>query len=89
MATATDPVCQMVVDISNPPGGQSEYKGRQYYFCGPGCKVAFDRDPEHVLSGLGVVLMNHSEQERSDPPKQGGILSWLKGIFGGKSLSDC
>ena len=90
MATAIDPVCRMVVDTSNPPGGQSEYQGMQYYFCGRGCKVAFDRDPEYVLSGEGVVPMEHGAPDHSEPPKGGGgIMGWLKGLFGGKTLSDC
>jgi len=42
---AIDPVCQMEVDERHPPGGTSEYKGRTYYFCAPGCKIVFDRDP--------------------------------------------
>ena len=89
MAIAIDPVCLMEVDTSSPRGGMSEYNGTRYYFCAPGCKVAFDRDPEHVLSGEGVISMDHGDQGHSDPPKQGGILGWLKGLFGGKSLSDC
>ena len=89
MATAIDPVCLMEVDTDNPPGGHSEYKGTDYYFCGPGCKVAFDRDPEHVLSGEGVVPMEHDGGHgHAEAPKRGGILAWLKGLFGGKSLSD-
>jgi YHS domain-containing protein len=28
----------------------STYKGETYYFCAPGCKAAFDRDPEKFLS---------------------------------------
>jgi YHS domain-containing protein len=39
----------MEVDTSNPPGGQSEYQGTTYYFCAPGCKVAFDQEPEKYL----------------------------------------
>lgn len=27
----------------------SEYKGKKYYFCSPGCKKAFDQDPEKYL----------------------------------------
>ena len=50
MATAIDPICQMDVDTDNPPGGQSEYQGTTYYFCAPGCKVAFDKEPEKYLS---------------------------------------
>ena len=45
MATAIDPICKMEVDTDNPPGGQSEHEGTTYYFCAPGCKVAFDDDP--------------------------------------------
>ena len=51
MATAIDPICQMDVDTGNPPGGQSEHEGTTYYFCAPGCKVAFDNEPEKYLSG--------------------------------------
>jgi xanthine dehydrogenase accessory factor len=50
MAKAIDPVCQMEVDTDNPPGGQSDYQGTTYYFCAPGCKRAFDQDPEKYLS---------------------------------------
>jgi len=50
MATAIDPVCKMDVDTDNPPGGQSEHQGTDYYFCAPGCKVAFDEEPEKYLT---------------------------------------
>jgi len=50
MATAIDPICQMDVDTDNPPGGQSDYQGTTYYFCAPGCKVAFDKEPDKYLS---------------------------------------
>jgi len=26
--------------------GKSEYQGQTYYFCSPGCKRSFDKDPE-------------------------------------------
>jgi Cu+-exporting ATPase len=29
--------------------GTSEYKGKTYYFCAPGCKRDFDKDPEKYL----------------------------------------
>lgn len=51
MATATDPICLMEVDTDGPNGGASQHDGRTYYFCGPGCKVAFDRDPEGWAGG--------------------------------------
>jgi len=28
---------------------KSNYKGKTYYFCAPGCKIAFDKDPEKFL----------------------------------------
>jgi YHS domain-containing protein len=54
MATEVDPICHMDVDVSNPPGGESRRQGITYYFCAPGCKVAFDRDPEKYLQGLAA-----------------------------------
>jgi YHS domain-containing protein len=50
MATAIDPICKMEVDTGNSPGGSSEHRGDTYYFCAPGCKAAFDRDPEKYLA---------------------------------------
>jgi YHS domain-containing protein len=45
---AIDPVCKMQVDEKKPPA-VSEYKGKKYFFCAPGCKRAFDKDPEKYL----------------------------------------
>jgi len=47
---AKDPVCGMTVDEKRA-AGKSEYKGETYYFCSPGCKAAFDKDPEKYLNG--------------------------------------
>ncbi len=47
---AIDPVCGMEVD-EKTAAGKSEYKGKTYYFCAPGCKASFDKDPEKYLSG--------------------------------------
>ena len=49
--TATDPVCHMDVDMQSPPGGTWEHGGVTYYFCGPGCNHAFQKDPHVYLSG--------------------------------------
>ncbi|MEW6034221.1 MAG: YHS domain-containing protein [Chloroflexota bacterium] len=46
---AIDPVCKMQVDEKKAPGGTSHYKGKTYYFCAPGCKKAFDKNPEKYL----------------------------------------
>jgi Cu+-exporting ATPase len=49
---AIDPVCKMEVDPEKAPA-KSEYKGKTYYFCAPGCKVAFEKNPEEYLKGEG------------------------------------
>ena len=46
-----DPVCSMLVDPKKPAGGTFRYQGTTYVFCGPGCQVAFSKDPEAYLSG--------------------------------------
>lgn len=48
MAQVKDPVCGMMVD-SETTQLKSEHMGQTYYFCGPGCKTAFDKAPEKFL----------------------------------------
>ena len=43
--TAVDPVCDMQVDTSKPPGGTAEHEGQTYYFCAPGCRSQFEKSP--------------------------------------------
>ena len=40
----TDPVCKMTIEESKA-AGKSEYFGKTYYFCAPGCKAQFDQNP--------------------------------------------
>jgi YHS domain-containing protein len=49
---AMDPVCNMEVD-EKKAAATSVYKGKTYYFCAPGCKADFDKDPEKYLHGQG------------------------------------
>jgi YHS domain-containing protein len=42
---AIDPICGMTVDEKSAKF-KSEYKGSTYFFCAPGCKKAFDANPE-------------------------------------------
>jgi YHS domain-containing protein len=42
---AKDPVCGMQVD-EKKAAATSVYQGTTYYFCAPGCKVAFEKSPE-------------------------------------------
>lgn len=73
MATAIDPICKMDVDTGNPPGGQSEYQGTTYYFCAPGCKVAFENDQEKYLADDWQGMPMETETKRG---------SFLSRLFG-------
>jgi YHS domain-containing protein len=45
--SALDPVCGMTVDreMARAKGLVSSYEGREYFFCGKGCKLDFEEDP--------------------------------------------
>lgn len=59
--TARDPVCGMDVDKQTAQW-KSEYQGQTYYFCAPGCKRSFDKEPEKYLSGqAGGQMMGHDD----------------------------
>lgn len=50
---AKDPVCRMMVDPEQA-AAKTEYKGQIYYFCKPGCKAAFEKDPEkYSMAAMG------------------------------------
>lgn len=50
-AEAIDPVCGMTV-TADASGRPFEYQGITYYFCCPGCRAAFEKDPEaHLTPG--------------------------------------
>ncbi len=53
-----DPVCGMMVDENNA-AATYEYKGTTYYFCAPGCKAAFEKDPEKYLTEGPQGHMGH------------------------------
>jgi xanthine dehydrogenase accessory factor len=60
----TDPVCGMNVD----PGDsslKSEYDGSLFYFCGTGCKQAFDKNPEKYR----IVLFQESASNDPETAK--------------------
>ena len=56
---AKDLVCGMDVDPKTAVG-KSEYMGQTYYFCSPGCKRTFDKDPEKYATKPDS---SHSEHE--------------------------
>ncbi|MBC8446981.1 MAG: YHS domain-containing protein [Chloroflexi bacterium] len=53
-----DPICGMMVDPEKAPA-KAEYKGQTYYFCAPGCKAAFEKDPERYLKPAEVKEEHH------------------------------
>ena len=57
---AKDPVCGMDVD-ERTAAATAEYQGTTYYFCAPGCKKAFEKEPEKYI---------HNAPETSDHDSQ-------------------
>ncbi|HFE66498.1 MAG TPA: YHS domain-containing protein [Chloroflexi bacterium] len=55
---AKDLVCGMDVDEKTAQH-KSEYEGSTYYFCCPGCKSKFDKEPEKYISGAGEHSGHH------------------------------
>lgn len=47
---AKDPVCGMDVDERRAKD-KSERDGQTYYFCCPGCKAAFEKEPAKYIVG--------------------------------------
>jgi YHS domain-containing protein len=68
---AIDPVCKMEVDEATAKI-TSKYKGETYYFCAPGCKVAFEEDQEKYLKGEGeeihMEMSGHGAKEAEKKP---------------------
>jgi YHS domain-containing protein len=56
---AIDPVCGMTVepDSARARGLHSSHQGADYFFCGKGCKLEFDEDPERYLDPSYVPSM--------------------------------
>jgi len=48
MEKVKDLVCGMWIDPAKA-AAKSEYNGRTYYFCAPGCKKEFDKTPDKFL----------------------------------------
>lgn len=53
-----DPVCGMEVE-EKKAAATSEYKGKTYYFCAPGCKTAFDKAPEKYVKDDAAGSSHH------------------------------
>ncbi len=50
---AVDPVCKMDVDEKSAKY-TTQYKGKTYYFCAPGCKKTFEANPEKYVKEAKV-----------------------------------
>ena len=48
---ATDPVCNMLVDVTTAKL-TSDYQGQTIYFCAPACKRAFDQAPDKYVKAV-------------------------------------
>lgn len=55
-----DPVCGMKFDASEAVA-TVEYEGTTYYFCAPGCKKAFEEDPERYVEGDASAARSNSQ----------------------------
>ncbi|HCH36149.1 MAG TPA: YHS domain-containing protein [Dehalococcoidia bacterium] len=42
---AIDPICNMVVNKLNPPGGEYKFEGQTYFFCAISCQIEFSQNP--------------------------------------------
>ena len=56
---AKDLVCGMDVD-EKKAAAKSQYLGKTYYFCAPGCKKAFDANPSKYVKDGGQTMAGHS-----------------------------
>jgi xanthine dehydrogenase accessory factor len=56
VAVAIDPVCGMDVEVAGAKHSAS-FQGIDYYFCGRGCRLEFEDDPEHFLDPEYVPAM--------------------------------
>jgi len=60
---AIDPVCHMEVD-ERSAAGQSAYQGTTYYFCSPGCREAFEKNPGRYLPKTTGLLGQKTQSDR-------------------------
>ena len=59
---AKDLVCGMDVneDEARQKGLTAEYQGQTYYFCAPGCKRAFEQNPQQYVGQQGQQATTQS-----------------------------
>ncbi len=74
---AIDPICKMTVDESTAKW-KSEYEGKAYYFCAPGCKSAFEENPEKYLGGESAPADTHQHGHGCCGGHSGDKKPWWK-----------
>lgn len=57
--TVKDPVCGMDV-TQETAAASSEYQGKTFYFCSPGCKKTFDANPGKYAGASGATAGHSS-----------------------------
>jgi YHS domain-containing protein len=60
---AIDPVCGMEVETTTAEW-KTQYQGQTYYFCAPGCKRTFEKEPEKFLRNGPSVQMDKGNPSR-------------------------
>ena len=70
MAQVRDVVCGMTVDTDTAPFN-THYMGQTYYFCGSGCKNAFDRNPQEYAPTQGQEADQEGNIYSRHPRQQG------------------
>ena len=54
---AIDPICGMEVETETAKW-KADFQGQTYFFCSPGCKRTFEKEPEKILkSGPSAGMM--------------------------------
>lgn len=68
-AQPLDPVCGMAVvpHSARERGLYSTYQGTDHYFCGRGCKLEFDEDPERYLTSATLPRCERSVMIETRP----------------------
>lgn len=69
-----DPVCGLEVDEETATA-TSTYKENTYYFCGKGCKIGFDKEPEKHLGKTETrsMAVRNGRRERQRLPLRRAI----------------
>jgi Cu+-exporting ATPase len=65
---AIDPVCGMTVDEQKAPA-TAVHEGTTYYFCAPGCKRTFEKDPAAILKGGQKGMASPPQMVTMMPPR--------------------